>query len=156
MRYAGALSEFQPGICWFFVKNITDVRGCFVKILCVWVRTNISWIEKFQASSTFCVGQQFFKTIAGMYSSFSDDSVPFRQPSERDISQSCVGSIVSKKKELDLSDHRWSMVFGGYAHSVMWRRTIPTSRWSGHDLSSQHSSETLTEFTHHGIWIEPM
>ena len=43
------------------------------------------------------VGQQFFKTIAGMYSSFSDDPVSFRQPSERNISQSCVGSIVSKK-----------------------------------------------------------
>ena len=49
------------------------------------------------AFSTFRVGQQFFKTIAWMYSSFSDDSVPFRQPSERNISQSCVGSIVSKK-----------------------------------------------------------
>ncbi|MBR7123848.1 MAG: alcohol dehydrogenase catalytic domain-containing protein [Candidatus Methanomethylophilaceae archaeon] len=50
-----------------------------------------------EASSTFRVGQQFFKTIAGMYSSFIDDSVPFRQSLERNISQSCVESIVSKK-----------------------------------------------------------
>ena len=76
------------------------------------------------ASSTFRVGQQFFKTIARMYSSFSDDSVPFRRSSERDISQSCVGSIVSKK-ELNLSNHWWLIVFGGDAHSVMWGGRFP-------------------------------
>ena len=53
------------------------------------------------ASSTFRVGQQFFKTIARMYSSFIDDSVPFRRSLERNISQSCVGSIDSKKKRIE-------------------------------------------------------
>ena len=90
-----------------------------------------------------------------MYSSFSDDSVSFRRSSERNISQSYVGSIDSKKRIEPFQSSMdgnvgWRCPFGDMGED----NSHTPIEWSWFSLS--HSSEIITGSTHHGIWIEPM
>ena len=54
-----------------------------------------------------------------MYSSFSDDSVPFLTVVGKGH-LTIMRRVHHFKKELSISNHRWTIVFGGDAHSVMW------------------------------------